>query len=111
MSTQKLFYEDLYTSEFDAEIIGVTEDGIILNQTLFYPGGGGQPCDLGYINEFEIIDVHEDKAGNIVHVPKNFPENLRNIKNVHGKINWPLRFEMMQQHQVRLWEYLTFQHC
>ncbi len=98
MNTQKLFYENLYTTEFDAEIIGVTEDGIILNQTLFYPGGGGQPCDLGYINEFEIIDVHEDKAGNIVHVLKDLPENLRNIKNVHGVINWPLRFEMMQQH-------------
>ena len=51
--TEKLFYEDLYAREFDAEVINQAEhDGkffVTLDKTLFYPGGGGQPCDLGFI--------------------------------------------------------------
>ena len=68
MITKKLYYENIYAREFDSEIINSKNnpDGtfeITLAQTLFYPGGGGQPCDLGFINGIEVINVFEDHTG------------------------------------------------
>ena len=92
--TAKIFYDDLYAREFDAEILLVIEpNAVILNRTLFYPGGGGQPCDLGTLNGVEVVDVHED-GDRIVHVTKTPLEG----KTVHGVLNWERRFELMQQH-------------
>ena len=95
--TQKLFYDDLYAREFDAAITSCTEhDGkytVILDRTLFYPGGGGQPCDLGTICGVDVVDVVEH-GGEILHVMNALPETYR----VHGVIDWPRRFEFMQQH-------------
>ncbi len=97
MTTRKLYYEDLYAREFDAEVIDQYEhDGkfyVTLNQTLFYPSGGGQPYDTGTIDDIEILEVME-KGENIIHVLK---QELTN-KNVHGILNWDRRFELMQQH-------------
>ena len=95
--TRKLYYEDLYAREFDAEILSLTEhDGnfhVVLNQTLFYPGGGGQPCDLGTIDGIDVLEVLES-GHEIVHVLKSRPEHTK----IHGIIDWPRRFELMQQH-------------
>lgn len=92
--TAKIFYDDLYAREFDAEILLVLDhNSVILNRTLFYPGGGGQPCDLGTLNGVEVVDVHED-GDRIVHVTKTPLEG----KTVHGVLNWDRRFELMQQH-------------
>ena len=95
--TKKLFYENLYAGEFDAEVVNQTErDGkffVTLNQTLFFPGGGGQPCDLGLIDGVEVLEVIEE-GENIIHVLNSEIKN----KNVHGILNWDRRFELMQQH-------------
>ena len=95
--TRKLYYEDLYAKEFDAEVINQYEhDGkfyATLNQTLFFPSGGGQPYDTGTLDGVEVLEVIE-KGENIVHVLKNELTN----KNVHGILNWDRRFELMQQH-------------
>ena len=95
--THKTYYDDLYLRELDAEIISQTEhDGkyyIILDQTIFYPSGGGQPCDLGFIDDVEVIDVHE-KGDDIIHV---LSAPIKN-KRVHCVLNWDRRFELMQQH-------------
>ncbi|MBR0034343.1 MAG: alanyl-tRNA editing protein, partial [Synergistaceae bacterium] len=92
--TRKLYYEDLYAREFDAEILSLTEyDGkfhVVLNQTLFYPGGGGQPCDLGTIDGIDVLEVLES-GHEIVHVLKSKPEQT----NIHGIIDWARRFELM----------------
>lgn len=97
MQTEKLYYEDLYAREFDAEVLSCSEhDGkfhVILDRTLFFPGGGGQPCDTGFIDGVEVLEVME-KNGGIVHV---LAGELIN-KNVHGILNWERRFEFMQQH-------------
>ena len=101
--TEKLYYENLYSKEFDAKIISIIQNSngnleIILDKTLFYPGGGGQPCDLGFINECEVIDVHEHE-NDIIHVIKNsHNENFSLNQTVHASIDWNRRFEFMQQH-------------
>ena len=95
--TAKLFYDTPYAKEFDAELISQSEhDGkyhIMLDRTLFYPGGGGQPCDLGTLNGSEVIEVIEP-GEYIIHITASPIEG----KTVHGILNWERRFEHMQQH-------------
>ncbi|MBQ6774495.1 MAG: hypothetical protein IJP48_10620 [Synergistaceae bacterium] len=94
--TRKLYYEDLYAQEFDSEIVSQEEVNgsynVILDKTLFYPSGGGQPCDLGFINGVEVLDVHEHN-NEIIHV---LSEKITGP--AHGVIDWSRRFELMQQH-------------
>ena len=68
--TKKLYYEDVYKKEFTAKVLecrqGKKGYEVILDQTAFYPEGGGQPCDLGTINGISVVDVQE-KGSEIVH--------------------------------------------
>ena len=96
--TRKLYYEDVYKKEFTAKVLecGECEKGfaVILDQTAFYPEGGGQPCDLGTLNGIAVLDVQE-KDGEIVHYTK---EAVEAGSEVIGKIDWDRRFDLMQQH-------------
>ena len=101
MST-KLFYENRYLKEFDGCVVSCTEDkkgwAIVLDQTAFYPEGGGQPCDKGIMvfggTTATISDVRE-RGGEIIHYSETeIPAGTV----VHGVIDWDRRFDMMQQH-------------
>lgn len=96
--TQKLYYEDQYIRDFTAEITDIIEKGtefhIQLDKTAFFPGGGGQPCDIGSIEDSIITTVYE-KSGVIYHVSNKRPIKIHKAK---CKINWNLRFDGMQQH-------------
>ena len=97
--TRKLYYEDLYKTEFDAAVLRMDEDEkgvrVVTDATLFYPGGGGQPCDLGVLGGRNVLEVLEE-GDDIVHVLDGpLPEGQNEI---HGVIDWPRRFELMQQH-------------
>ena len=98
MPTKKLYYVNQYLTEAQAEVLSCTpaKDGyeVVLNQTIFYPTGGGQPCDLGTIHTANVLDVFE-RGGEIIHlcdVP--LPVN----ETVESKIDWDRRFMLMQQH-------------
>ncbi|MGL5151479.1 MAG: DHHA1 domain-containing protein [Clostridium sp.] len=95
---EKLYYENKYQREFtsDIEIIEEKNDGfhVVLVQTAFFPGGGGQHCDKGTIEGEEIIEIYE-KKGIVYHVVKNKPKKLKRLK---CEINWKARFDGMQQH-------------
>lgn len=94
----KLYYEDQYIKEFKAEIIDIKEKDerfhVVLDKTAFFPGGGGQFCDLGSIENAEVIDVYEDN-GIIYHVMEKKPIKIHKVL---CKLNWNRRVDGMQQH-------------
>lgn len=94
----KLFYEDQYIREFTADVTDIKEkDGdyhVTLDKTAFFPGGGGQFCDLGTIDNIEVIDVYEEDEI-IYHVTK---EKLIKINGLKCSINWKRRQDGMHQH-------------
>ncbi|NOU64874.1 hydrolase [Paenibacillus sp. LMG 31461] len=95
--TKKLYYEDAYMKEWQTAISQKIEreDGnyVLLEETAFYPHGGGQPCDAGEINGIAVLDVIlEDEV--VLHKLENMPEGTQ----VNCKLDWQLRFDHMQQH-------------
>ena len=95
---KKLYYENPYLQEFDARVEGCTpvKNGfaVTLDQTAFYPEGGGQPCDIGTLDCANVTDV-QDVDGQIIHT---CDCALPVGATVHGKIDWARRFDLMQQH-------------
>ena len=98
--TEMLYYEDPYLSEFEARVLRVLNDQhVILEKTAFYPEGGGQPADHGYLTfdkaRSEVVDVQ--KVGNvIVHVVKGpVPREGDKVK---GTIDWERRSSFMKHH-------------
>ncbi len=98
METRKLFYEDPHQKEFTAKVLSCdkTEKGweILLDQTAFYPEGGGQACDIGFLSDAQVLDVQE-RGEDIVHYC-NAPLTVGS--EVAGRIDWARRFDLMQQH-------------
>lgn len=104
--TRKLYQEDMYMKEFEAEIISVSEDGtsVVLDATAFAPDAGGQPYDTGMLGGFRVAAVHE-KNGIIYHEmdkssllqqPDAAP--LKAGMLVRGALDWERRFDHMQNH-------------
>ncbi|TGB03451.1 alanyl-tRNA editing protein [Halobacillus salinus] len=96
--TRKLFYEDVYRSEFESVVVeSAQEDGrdyVVLEETAFYPTGGGQPHDTGSLSEIEVYNV-EEVDGDVRHYVK---ESISEGTSVKGRIDWKRRFDHMQQH-------------
>ena len=66
--TVEIFRDDAYARTTEAQILAVSDDGIVLDQTVFYPEGGGQPGDRGSIilgddSAITIVDTHKNQAG------------------------------------------------
>lgn len=95
--TKKLYFDDPYKWEFSARIIDRIRFGefpaVVLDQTCFYPEGGGQPSDKGTINGMDILEVVEHE-GRILHV---LSRDIKD-KNIQGKVDGSIRFDHMQQH-------------
>ena len=71
MKTARLFKEDVYLKETDAEILEVSAGKkgalVVLDRTVFFPTGGGQSCDTGYLGGLRVKEVYE-YDGEIYHV-------------------------------------------
>jgi alanyl-tRNA synthetase len=94
----KLYYTDPYIREFSSTVVerGIEDNGlhyVVLNDTAFYPTGGGQPCDQGTINGIPVLDV-EEVDGQIRHRSS---EPISG-DTVIGILDWERRFDHMQQH-------------
>jgi len=98
--TERLYYQDQYMKEFEAKVLK-TLDGeyVVLDKTCFYPEGGGQPADSGYLvfneNKVEVVDVQ--KVGKvIVHKVKGAVPKEDSV--VKGIIEWNKRYSLMKSH-------------
>jgi misacylated tRNA(Ala) deacylase len=101
--TELLFQMDSYIREFDAQVIGldVENQGLILNRTAFYPGGGGQPCDLGelLLDDTVLNIIRAKKIGkDVIHHLDSESPLTRIDASVHGKIDWVKRYQLMRTH-------------
>lgn len=96
--TEKLFYEDSHMVTFSATVISCEQleknYEVVLDRTAFFPEGGGQYADTGFLDEVEVTDVQE-KEGIIYHRTKH---PLKVGETVQGTIDWNERFSKMQQH-------------
>jgi alanyl-tRNA synthetase len=99
--TTKLYWNDSHLTRFSARVVDSWMEGaqraVALNQTAFYPTGGGQPCDTGSINAARVIDIGIDGDGRIFHrLDSNV--SLAAGDEVVCEIDWRRRREMIQQH-------------
>lgn len=96
--TRRLYYENVYIKEFDAQVLECrpAKDGfhVLLDESAFYPEGGGQPSDVGSLGKIQVKEVQE-KDGELLHYTD---EPLTPGERVHGQIDWEHRFDLMQQH-------------
>ena len=96
MNTIKLYQQDVYMKECTAQIISLKDDLAVLDQTVFFPVGGGQSCDLGTIGDAEIVDVFEEN--DVVYHRVSQPDTLSEGQTVTCRIDWERRFDNMQRH-------------
>lgn len=117
MKTKKLYQQDPYLTFADGSVLEVISDiemlklmgfkkkerGIlaVFDQTVFFPTGGGQPCDLGTVSvdnsvDYSVLDVFE-RDGTVYH-RLNTEDGLAPGQSVNMRIDWPRRFSHMQRH-------------
>jgi alanyl-tRNA synthetase len=98
MNSGKLYYQDCHLRQFEAQVLTCekTDKGyaVTLDQTAFYPEGGGQACDRGILGDVRVLDVQE-VGQSVVHLCDG-PLNPGDA--VEGSIDWERRFDQMQQH-------------
>ena len=97
--TEILCYEDSYLRECKATVTEIVGSGVVLDQTVFYPGGGGQPCDTGTLEwDGEISEVSEVSRINskLVHQVTGEIPYIGQI--VVAKISWEKRYQLMRTH-------------
>ncbi|MBO0723037.1 MAG: hypothetical protein J2P41_19590 [Blastocatellia bacterium] len=99
--TVKLYWSDSHKRRFRARVedlsLGNGDSFVVLDQTAFYPTGGGQPCDTGWIGSVPVVEVQIDEGGRILH-RLNGKAAFAIGDEVDCEIDWPRRREMMQQH-------------
>lgn len=113
--TELLYYDDAYLREFDAKITAATPDAdnrvlVTLERTAFYPGGGGQPADTGWL-ELDGVALPVSKVkregGDIVHTvtlagidgaPDDLAARLSAGATVHARLDWERRYRIMRTH-------------
>jgi len=99
--TDLLFHKDSYLQSSSATVVKIVEDnGIILDKTVFYPGGGGQPHDLGILSfESKIANVIkvQNVKGEIIHWIEN-DSGITVGQSVIAEIDWNRRYTLMRTH-------------
>lgn len=95
--TERLYYNDSFVREFDAQVLSCEQEGerwrVILDRTAFYPTSGGQPHDLGLLGGAPVLEV-ADAEDKVVH----YTSAPVKLGPAHGEIDWARRIDHMQQH-------------
>lgn len=101
--TNLLYQTDAYLQEFDAQILSVDSEtrAVVLEQTAFYPGGGGQPCDNGtlLINGVAYtVDKVKKQGNDILHFLAGDAPLPASASASHGTLDWVRRYKLMRTH-------------
>jgi misacylated tRNA(Ala) deacylase len=98
--TKRLFHNDQYLKQFQAHVVRSEGDAILLDQTAFYPGGGGQPADIGSIRsgDMERQVIKLSQRGNEIWHHLDSP--ALDLDVVEGQIDWDRRFKLMRTHSA-----------
>jgi misacylated tRNA(Ala) deacylase len=101
--TELLYQTDGYLQEFEARVLSILPEvrAVILDQTAFYPGGGGQPCDLGSLTIDELVypvDKVKKQGEDVLH----FLGGTTPLPSVgsasRGTLDWSRRYRLMRTH-------------
>ncbi len=99
MPTTRLYFDDAYAARFSGRVVSIEQrDGaaeVVLDRTLFYPEGGGQPADRGRLGAARVVDVQEER-GEIRHRLDGPTPAVG--EDVEGEVDFERRFDHMQQH-------------
>ena len=98
--TELMFYDDAYQKTGSARVRSVTQQGdrwaVLLDRTLFYPEGGGQPADKGLLAGIPVADVRKE-GDEVIHLLEREPP-LASGDRAQLELNWDHRYDFMQQH-------------
>jgi len=105
--TKLLYYEDAYLKEFNARVLAVkklnSQYELVLDQTTFYPAGGGQPADTGTIKgksgEAKVTDARMEN-GVVTHIASEIIGEIREGEQITGFIDWKRRYQLMRNHTL-----------
>src|SRR5262249_55182642 len=98
MASERLYYDDSYTTRFGARAARRSEHAgrpaLELESTYFYPESGGQLADRGTLGGARVIDVQATDDGSVWHVMDALPAE----EELAAEVDWARRFDSMQQH-------------
>ena len=101
--TELLFRDDAYATDFEATVISAAPGRVVLDRTLFYPEGGGQPGDTGVLRlaagaEWRVADTRKgEMPGEVVHLLADAADVPAGTK-IMGRIDWERRHRLMRMH-------------
>ena len=103
MSTEALFQRDAYLRSCTARVVQIRDDGVVLDRTVFYPLGGGQPGDTGLLRradgrEWPVVDTRKGEEGRILHRLDAGGEPPAIGDEVEGVLDWDRRYAHMRMH-------------
>jgi misacylated tRNA(Ala) deacylase len=100
--TETLFREDAYLKQCTATVLSAKDGALVLDRTVFYPMGGGQPGDTGTISwdthNVRVIDTRHGEGGTILHVLEDGGASPTDGSTVTATLDWERRYTHMRMH-------------
>ena len=101
--TEPLFQQDAYLRSCPATVVEATPAGVVLDRTVFYPLGGGQPGDAGVLaaangRQWRVVDARKGEGGRILHVLEDAEAPPEPGTTVQASIDWERRHAHMRMH-------------
>jgi len=97
--TELLYFQDSYLRQFEATVEQASANQVVLDRTAFYPGGGGQPPDQGWLEADGRrwgVQRAKKEGDKLVHLLET--DGLPVAAQVHGVLDWELRYQLMRTH-------------
>jgi misacylated tRNA(Ala) deacylase len=95
LTTEQIYLHDSYARTFDAKVTAAEGNLVVLDRSAFYPGGGGQPHDLGTLNGAQVVGFKRD-VGEVWHELEGDVPNVGDA--VTGELDWERRYSLMRTH-------------